>query len=141
MAEGKTITIIQKGKQVQHYIIINLRCNGCSYGDSNGYTKFVLTQGSKTLVDELVGDRWFKNSTQYRFRIDNKTDPIKMTAEEILWFPADCPQTSTEGGLWWNGQCYGSFNSFGNTLNHTFQPNEFTNNDLYVNMEIRDRCY
>lgn len=140
MAEGKTITIIQKGKEVQRYIIINLTCNGCATSDVNGYTQFVLTQGGETLVDELVADRWFKNSTQYRFKIINKTDPIRMTAQEILWFPSDCPQTSTEGGLWWNGQCYGSFSAIGNTLDHTFQPSEFANNDLYINMEIRQAC-
>lgn len=45
MAEGKTITIIQKGKQVQYYIVVNLTCNGCQSDTQNGYVNLVLTQG------------------------------------------------------------------------------------------------
>lgn len=143
MAEGKTITIIQKGKQVQHYIIVNLTCNGCQSDTQNGYVNLVLTQGGQTLIDEITPMRWFKNSVQYKFPVVNKTDPVNMKAQEILWYPPTCdsPGNTTEGGLWWNGQCYASFNQGGvNQLNHTFQPSEFANNDLYINMEIRQAC-
>lgn len=145
MAEGRTITIIQKGKEVvKHYIIFNLTCPGCQLTDVNGHLQLTVKQGNNEIYSQDVGTGWFKNQVTWKYEITDFTQPVNVMGYEGLWVPEDCsPEggSSVAAGCWWNGQCYDVTGASPiNQFNHTFPVEEFQNSDLYINLQIREEC-